>query len=65
MTASLIIPLIFIGLPLSAIALLITDHRPSKETALWALVIVAAPFLGAIIYILWHIKDKSTRTERV
>ncbi|MCH6197613.1 PLD nuclease N-terminal domain-containing protein [Corynebacterium mastitidis] len=65
MTAALLIPIVFIALPLAAIVLLVTDGRPGSETALWALVIVAAPFLGPVIYLLWRAKGKSERKERV
>lgn len=65
MTASLIMLLIVIALPLAAIAFLVSDARPGSETALWALVIVAVPFLGPVIYLLWRAKGKSERKERV
>ncbi|WPF65697.1 MULTISPECIES: PLDc N-terminal domain-containing protein [unclassified Corynebacterium] len=58
MGLSIIIAFLFIGLPLAAIIALLMDKRPGAETATWALAIVAAPFLGAAVYLIWRIVEK-------
>lgn len=50
--------LIVIALPLAALAFLVSDARPGSETALWVLVIVAVPFLGPIVYLVWRTRER-------
>lgn len=48
------IALALIILPIVAIVFLLRDHRPGVETALWALLIIIAPLLGPIVYLVWR-----------
>ncbi|KQB84917.1 PLDc N-terminal domain-containing protein [Corynebacterium oculi] len=64
MLLTILIPLLFIGLPLAAIIVLLRDKRPGQETAIWALVIISAPVFGAAIYLIWRLMEKRKAAPR-
>ncbi|MEJ4100755.1 PLD nuclease N-terminal domain-containing protein [Corynebacterium mastitidis] len=55
----LLLPLLAaIILPLVALVFLFRDKRPGSETAIWALVILVATYLGPIVYLVWRTRER-------
>ncbi|WPF65698.1 MULTISPECIES: PLD nuclease N-terminal domain-containing protein [unclassified Corynebacterium] len=60
--AELVIAAPLLILPIVAIVFLLRDRRPGTETAVWVLVIVLAPFLGPIVYLVRRAVEKRSHT---
>lgn len=55
----LLLPLLVaVVLPIVALVVLFRDKRPGSETAIWALVILVATYLGPIVYLVWRTREQ-------
>ncbi len=55
----LLLPLLAaVILPIVALVVLFRDKRPGSETAIWALVILVATYLGPLVYLAWRTRER-------